>query len=163
MALLPRDSRIMEGPDVEGTLDFSYSNEALMTASTQGQPLGDLRWFEEEMLPTNDDFSSMTGVKDLDLNTPDNYTLSQNYPNPFNPNTTISYQLGKAAQVDLAVYNSLGQRVKTLVNGVKKTAGNHSVKWNGLGESGQAMPTGVYFYRLEADNHTQMKKMILMR
>ncbi|MCP4634681.1 MAG: T9SS type A sorting domain-containing protein [candidate division Zixibacteria bacterium] len=88
---------------------------------------------------------------------PISYDLSQNYPNPFNPTTTINYQLPKDCDVTLEVYNLLGQRVATLVDGYVG-AGYHTVDWNAATYS-----SGVYFYRLQADNFQQVKKMMLVK
>ncbi len=85
------------------------------------------------------------------------FALKQNYPNPFNPNTVIRYQLSKAGFVKLTVYNALGQQVAVLVN-QKQVPGSYSVEFNG-----QGMASGIYFYRLETQNATTIKKMILLR
>jgi hypothetical protein len=91
--------------------------------------------------------------------------LSQNYPNPFNPSTTIKYELPRAAQVKLIVYNTLGEIVTTLVN-EQKPAGDYTVQFDGSG-----LASGVYFYRLQArqisgwqaGNFVQTKKFVLLR
>jgi len=102
-----------------------------------------------------------TAVKDQS-SAPFVYRLEQNYPNPFNPETTIRYQLAKAGQVDLVIYNMLGQKVRTLINGVK-TVGNHLQVWDGKNDRGLIAPTGIYFYRLQAGTFTEVKKMLLVR
>jgi hypothetical protein len=89
-------------------------------------------------------------------------TLNSNYPNPFNPETTISYSLAKQSKVSLQVFNILGQKVKTLVNETNN-AGSHTVVWNGKDESGNAVASGVYFYRLKSGTMSQTNKMILMK
>ena len=88
---------------------------------------------------------------------PIDYTLMQNYPNPFNPVTIISYSLPAKSQVELVIYNTLGEEVKQLVNG-EKEAGSYSVKLNAIG-----LPSGVYFYRIQAGSFVETKKMILMK
>ena len=85
------------------------------------------------------------------------YALEQNYPNPFNPSTTINFSLQKSSNVQLTVYNILGQRVATLVNG-QLAAGEHSVKFNAVN-----FASGVYFYRLEAGGFVEHKKMMLLK
>jgi hypothetical protein len=85
------------------------------------------------------------------------YELSQNYPNPFNPNTVISYSLPSATNVKLIVYNTLGQTIKVLESGYKN-AGNYSINFNA-----SDLPSGIYFYKLEAGKYTQIKKMILIK
>ena len=79
------------------------------------------------------------------------------YPNPFNPNTQISYSLPSASDIKLIVYNTMGQTIKVLENGFKN-AGNYSVNLN-AGE----LPSGIYFYRLEAGQFSQAKKMMLLK
>ncbi|HRY83604.1 MAG TPA: FlgD immunoglobulin-like domain containing protein, partial [Candidatus Cloacimonadota bacterium] len=88
--------------------------------------------------------------------------LNQNYPNPFNPETTISFNLPKAGAASLNVYNVKGQLVKTLVNG-ELAFGNHSIVWNGTDNNGAAVSSGVYYYRLNAGNNTETRKMVLVK
>lgn len=76
------------------------------------------------------------------------YSLGQNYPNPFNPATVISYSLPKQSTVKLAVYNSIGQEVKTLFSGIQ-AAGSHAVNFDGTG-----LTSGIYFYSIEAKSET---------
>ena len=96
-------------------------------------------------------------IVEANIDLPSKFELSQNYPNPFNPNTVITYSLPKEGHVTLKIYNALGQQISTLVNGFVE-AGNHNIKFNASGFS-----SGIYYYRLEADGFTAMKKMILIR
>jgi hypothetical protein len=93
---------------------------------------------------------------------PTAYVLYQAHPNPFNPKTTIRYQLPHTSDIRLIVYNELGQKVSTLVNS-RIEAGYHKVIWHGRNDLGLQMPSGVYFYRLEAGNYVETRKMVLMR
>ena len=88
---------------------------------------------------------------------PKEYSLYQNYPNPFNPSTTIKFDLPESSEVNLTVYNILGEKVITLVNGMKK-AGYHSVEFN----AGN-IASGMYIYRLQTPNFIQTKKMLLLK
>ena len=88
---------------------------------------------------------------------PTEFGLSQNYPNPFNPSTMISYQVPFAAMVQIAVFNSIGEKVGTLVNEVKEP-GYYEVTWNA-----SAMPSGVYFFRINAGEFIAVKKMMLTK
>lgn len=88
---------------------------------------------------------------------PVTYTLSQNFPNPFNPLTTITYNLPTASHVTLEVYNVMGQKVATVVDGFRE-AGVHSYEWGG-----SEFSSGVYFYRLHAGDFVKTRKMILMK
>jgi hypothetical protein len=89
-------------------------------------------------------------------------SLEGNYPNPFNPETDVSFSLSERTEVLLVVYNILGERVKTLLNG-EVEAGIHSIHWDGRDEAGDPVATGVYFYRLKADGFDQTRKMVLMK
>ena len=93
---------------------------------------------------------------------PKEFVLSQSYPNPFNASTTIKYALPNDGKVTLAVYNILGQKVITLLDGIQ-TAGYHTVTWNGKNASGNDIASGVYFYRIQFGNETQIKRMTLLK
>ena len=96
------------------------------------------------------------------LVTPNDYKLSQNYPNPFNATTTIEFELPLDKQVKVVVYNSMGQIVRTLVDGFK-TQGAHRVVWDGLDNSGNAVASGMYLYSLEFGSFKQVKSMTLLK
>jgi len=93
---------------------------------------------------------------------PKAYALHQNYPNPFNAATVIKYDLPKTSDVRVDVYNILGQRVVTLVDG-QQDAGFHEVFWNSSNADGGTVASGVYFYRIQAEDFTQSKKMVLLK
>lgn len=93
---------------------------------------------------------------------PENFALLQNYPNPFNPRTTIRFDLPQAGRVQLTIYNSAGQLVRTLVNG-ELPAGAHSVVWDARETTGARVASGVYVYRLEAGDFAAQKKLLLMK
>ena len=88
---------------------------------------------------------------------PEEYTLFQNYPNPFNPSTIINYALPEKGNVELIVYDVLGNEIVTLVN-EEKSAGTYDVEFNATG-----LPSGIYFYKLQAGNFVETKKMILIK
>jgi hypothetical protein len=92
----------------------------------------------------------------------DKYVLENNYPNPFNPTTTINFQTPKASDVTMLIYNTLGQKVKTLVN-ENMPIGKHTVVWDGRNDAGQMLPTGMYFYTLKAGSTSLTKKMLLVK
>lgn len=92
----------------------------------------------------------------------DGFSLGDNYPNPFNPETDISFSVPERTVASLVVYNMLGQKVKTLVNG-DMVAGTHTVHWDGKDEAGNPAASGVYFYRLKTDTFDQTKRMVLMK
>ncbi|HOP06293.1 MAG TPA: T9SS type A sorting domain-containing protein [candidate division Zixibacteria bacterium] len=88
---------------------------------------------------------------------PEVYSLNQNYPNPFNPVTTISFSLAEGGQAKLELFNVMGQRVATLVDGMLD-AGPHEFEWDG-----SAVSSGVYFYRLTTETFIDTKKMLLLK
>ncbi|HEX9655354.1 MAG TPA: T9SS type A sorting domain-containing protein [Bacteroidota bacterium] len=96
-------------------------------------------------------------VAEHSRNVPAEFSLLQNFPNPFNPSTTIQFALPRTGTTLLRVYNTLGMEVTTLVSG-NLNAGTHTVNWDASG-----IPSGVYFYRLEAGEFSQTKKLILLR
>ena len=90
-------------------------------------------------------------------------TLLQNHPNPFNPSTKIQYVMNDPGHALLQVYSLTGDRVKTLVDADHDQAATYTVTWNGQGEDGRALPSGIYFYRLESPSGSEMRKMILLK
>ena len=92
---------------------------------------------------------------------PQGFALGQNYPNPFNPSTIIPYQLAATSQVRLDVFNTLGQRMATLVNG-NQEAGSYRVQWDGTDAAGRAAAAGLYFYRLTVEGAHQTGRMVLV-
>lgn len=93
---------------------------------------------------------------------PDVYSLSVNYPNPFNPSTTIEYNLPRKSHVTLELFNVLGQKVRTLVNQTE-SPGKYSALWDGTNEENEAVASGIYFYRLRAEEFSQTRKMMLLK
>lgn len=94
--------------------------------------------------------------------TPELYALAQNFPNPFNAETVIRYSVPNDEQVVLEVRNTLGQRVRTLVNGSQK-AGSYIVRWDGRDDRGNILGSGIYLYRLKAGPFSSTKRMALLR
>jgi hypothetical protein len=88
--------------------------------------------------------------------------LDQNHPNPFNPTTQIGYQVATDGQVTLKIYDVKGALVRELVDGVQ-SAGVYTVAWNGTNNAGQAVSTGVYFYRLTVGKFVQTRRMVLLK
>jgi uncharacterized delta-60 repeat protein len=100
---------------------------------------------------------TITGVGSQDGMIPKEFGLSQNYPNPFNPSTIISYQLATAGRVMLRIFNAIGQEVAVLVN-EQKDPGTYSARWDA-----QGVPSGIYFYRLQAGDRLETRKMVYVR
>ncbi len=95
------------------------------------------------------------------------FSLKQNYPNPFNPSTKIEFSLPVTSEVELTIYNILGQQVTSLIN-EQQSAGNHFVIWNADGSKGMKLSSGIYLYKLKASGidgseFQQIRKMILLK
>jgi len=90
------------------------------------------------------------------------YALEQNYPNPFNPTTVISFQLPVAGEVELVIYNSNGQLVRTLYSGAMP-AGRFSLEWEGTNEAGAQVASGVYLAVFKAGEFRQVRRLLLMK
>ena len=103
-----------------------------------------------------------TAVGDDETETPQSFHLSQNYPNPFNPVTTIDYSLSERSYVEIAIFNLLGQKVRTVVDQLKQ-AGQYQTEWDGRDESGQPVASGVYFSSMKTDNSVTSRKMLLLK
>ena len=101
--------------------------------------------------------STYTSVVDKHLSVPSNYLLYQNYPNSFNPTTVVKYQIPELSFATLKVYDVLGKEIATLVN-EEKAAGTYAVEFDAT-----SIPSGIYFYKLQAGNFVETKKMILMK
>ena len=100
---------------------------------------------------------TVTNSNDKNVQTPDKFILSQNYPNPFNPSTTIQYSIPESGIVSLKIFNTLGEEVAELVNEYQHP-GIHKVRFNS-----ENLSSGIYFYRLNVNNYSSVKKMILLK
>jgi len=138
-------SMILTG--VDHTIDFPNRDQILTTA---------YNWLNA----ASDDLA--VSLEDHSGQIPEKAQLAQNYPNPFNPETEIRYQLSKRENVKLTIYNQLGQRVRTLVNG-GQAPGNYVQKWDGKDFLGREVASGLYIYRFETEASTQTRKMLLLR
>lgn len=121
--------------------NLTYTNEELLTASTTGGPVGDPRWFPEE-----DTTSINTLYSDLTVRV-------SNYPNPFSNSTTITYSIEKESEINITIFNSVGQEVTVLVNKTQQT-GQYSIKW-----SPNTLP-GIYICRVRANNTSNYTKLV---
>lgn len=104
-------------------------------------------------------------VREIDVENsyiPERFALNQNYPNPFNPNTVIRFALPEDSWVKIEVFNILGQKITTLVD-EHLTAGHKETGWNGTDSRGNNVASGIYFYKINAKNFTDIKKMVLLK
>jgi len=149
------------GPDFETTIEVSVSGdrqakasaEALVSAPEKLRQTASSAAFSVTIEP-----DVITSVDDGGLDVPNQVELQQNFPNPFNPSTTIQYALPAQSQVNLTVYDMLGQRVATLLSGQVQSAGSHSVNFDASNLS-----SGVYIYRLQTGSQSITRKMILLK
>ena len=100
-------------------------------------------------------------IVELDFN-PSDYSLSQNFPNPFNPNTTVQFQVPKPSDVNIKIYDMLGQEIRILFAG-QVASGKYTVEWDGLNDSGARMSSGNYIYTMIAGDFVETKQMILLK
>jgi hypothetical protein len=101
-------------------------------------------------------------IPDAGDNRPSEFSLSQNYPNPFNPVTNVEFSVSRTAHVKLDIFNIVGQKVRTLVD-EEMEAGKYVVDWDGKDENGHWVSSGIYFYRMQANDFSDMKKMLLVK
>lgn len=171
IGLLPQFSeefkpKLAAGEGVIANLIFEVNDESVSEISIEATTLKDpyhallfVHHDEKgEIILTSPEFNSTSvalsnGAGEL----PDTYSLLQNYPNPFNPTTLIAFNLPEASQVELSVYNVLGQKVLVLVD-QRMDAGEHQVEFDG-----STMSSGVYFYRIAADSYNETKKMVMLK
>ena len=105
----------------------------------------------------------VTSIEDEgNLPIPDRITLYPNYPNPFNPQTTIKFELPVSENVEISVYNNLGQVVRNLLS-KKLTPGEHHIQWDGKNNFGKACSSGIYYLQLRASESILTQKMVLLR
>ena len=106
--------------------------------------------------------TAMTAVTHEPVTVPDVFRLEQSYPNPFNPSTTIKFSVPVRGAVELAIYNLAGQQIRKLVSSVLD-AGNHSIIWDGRNDRGHELASGVYLYRLQAEEQVSSRKLLMLR
>jgi hypothetical protein len=147
---VPTDWKTKQGYPVPENL--AYSNATMQHAGTDGFALGDLNWFPAQLANWHPLAVQSTG----DV-LPQSFELSQNYPNPFNPSTKIDFSIMKSSQVELKVYNMLGQEVASIVNAML-TAGSYTATFDA-----SRLASGVYLYKLTAGTNVSTKKMVLLK
>jgi hypothetical protein len=176
---LPRIEGITPAP--QGTAIYQYDtyfDTTMVAGSMRGETVGvayfgenfkvvtltfPLYYMQEDQVNSlityilKEQFNEVLAIEINEDVIPVEYSLLQNYPNPFNPRTVISYQLSVISEVDLSIYNLLGQQVATLVN-ERQSAGSHQVEWDASG-----FASGIYYYILKTGEFQDVKKMVLLR
>jgi len=99
---------------------------------------------------------------DVQVN-PYTYALLDNFPNPFNPETQIRFSMGAQENVSLTIYDIMGRRVRSLINGESYSSGFHVINWDGRDNAGQKVASGMYIYRIKAGDFIADKKMLLVK
>jgi hypothetical protein len=133
--------------------DASYSTDSpAYTGAVGGFPVGDLNWFPDRKAA----WEEGTSVGEPGAH-PVTFSLRQNYPNPFNPSTRIVYNLSGRESIKLEIFDILGRKIATLVDGIRE-AGEHAVNFDASG-----LQSGVYFYQITAGTTVQAKKMLLIK
>jgi hypothetical protein len=156
----------MNGPNV-GAIKVSTNNYRLVYSGIGFEQISDeadrdsimtrsIRWLNTDL----------TGIEQENT-VPLQYALDQNYPNPFNPGTYIKYTIANQSNVQLKVYNNLGQEIRTLVNNLTQSVNQYSVYWDGKDNAGNSVTSGVYYYKLISNSSNQRfeqsRKMILIK
>jgi glycosidase len=122
---------------------------------------GEFHIYSTVKLPTPED-GILSDIEYINDETVKDFHLFQNYPNPFNPSTIVRYSIVKPGNVSIKIYDVLGREVKNLINEVK-TVGTYSSIWNGNDNFDNKVNSGVYFYKLQAGDFVETKKMILLK
>ncbi len=143
----------------------SSANVNFIMTSNMGEPVIGVTSNDQFTLKSGSRYSigtdtvvtSIGNPDELRPNKPDRFALEQNYPNPFNPTTNIQFDLPQSTEVTLAVYNTLGQKVSTLID-KQMSAGSYSVQFEGAG-----LPSGVYIYRMNTESFKTSRKMLLVK
>jgi len=179
VAVFNSSGMILGSSRVQGNITpISVWSDDEQTEMLDGYKSGDemmLRiWRQSENCEITPEFEIMDGSKllgnspytvirlGLEAIIPAEFELSVNYPNPFNPTTTIEFSLPKADDIEMNIYNVLGQKVKNLYAGPIE-AGNHSLIWDGKDENGNPVSSGIYIYNLTSKQGTDAKKMVLIK
>ncbi len=156
-----------------GSLNAQSGDTLFLTLKTHNFPMG--QFWASIQIESNDPDESLlyipihiqvdsiaVGIESGLTDLPKTFSLQQNWPNPFNPSTMITYSIPERSDVELGIFNVLGQRVKTLVRG-NQTPDTYRAKWDGTNEFNIPVASGIYIYRLQAGNKVATRKLILMR
>ena len=145
------DTRLTDAPDI------SVNSSVTVSGSVVHVVWKDLRDGNWEIYYKRDPTGNVTGIKNIDLEIPKEFSLSQNYPNPFNPSTKIKFSLPSSQFVTLKVYDVLGREIAGLINELREV-GNYEVQFNP-----DNLVSGIYYYRFQAGTYSETKKLVLLR
>ncbi|MCK5146886.1 T9SS type A sorting domain-containing protein, partial [bacterium] len=136
------------------SFDINQSKSPFLIAIVAGENLEELKTAVNQAY---DHIDSSMRIPDTQNETPAEFSVFQNFPNPFNNNTTITYQLPKTAMVNISIYNTSGQLLRTLIN-ESQTEGFHKVQWEA-----DLFVSGLYFYRIQVGDFMEVKKCLLLK
>lgn len=147
-----------------GSMTAAMSNDVLMGLCVTSHNDGTLSQVEFRTVNTGVGSGKpvISLVDELITELPDTFAVSQNYPNPFNPETVIAYSVAHQSDVNLIVYNVLGQKVRTLVSELKP-AGKYRIVWDGKDDLGQPVSSGIYLYQISAGQFNDTRKMLILK
>ncbi len=126
--------------------------------TTQWRQLGEMRVYTTALSVMSQQANELTQLTDV----PQEWSVSKNYPNPFNPDTHLQFSVPQAGHVTAVVYNMLGQKVRTLLDN-EVSAGTHQIVWDSRSDSGESMPSGVYYMRFDFGGRFQTQKVVLTK
>lgn len=141
----------------ETSYTFNHSTNSKLSTNNSANPLTPNYAVSKKAKSQATRFTLKVSTEDIERDVPEEIFLSQNYPNPFNPTTLIPFGINEDSNVELIVYDILGRKVQTLVNG-PRTPGRYEVRFN----AGQ-LASGVYFYRLVTDSKVLVKRFTLIK
>jgi len=161
LSVSPRQGSV--GPMSSGDLEVTFNSVDAEAGSYSGVITVQTNDLENPVIEIPVTLTITDGLSAVDMGgVPTAYTLEGAYPNPFNPATTIKFATPRNGMVDLKIYDLAGRHVRTLVHG-QKTAGYHSVLWDGTDHKGRGVASGAYYYRLQADGFEDTQKMLLIK
>jgi len=157
-------------PDVNNPLLTATTTDTFTVASLSSNTTYYWRVWSENSVGLSEfsspwwSFTTGTTTDVADMNpVPPAFALEQNYPNPFNPETTIKYAVNEPGPVTLLVYNGLGAKVRTLLDLPLVEPGTYSIIWNGKGDNGQPLATGIYYYHIRSGEFVLTKSAIMLK
>lgn len=161
LSISPRQGTV--GPMSSGDLEVTFNSVDTEAGEYHGVVTVQTNDIENPVVDIPVTLTIADGLSSVDMGgIPTAYTLEGAYPNPFNPATTIKFATPLNGMVDLKIYDLAGRHVRTLVHG-EKTAGYHSVMWDGTDHKGRGVASGAYYYRLQAAGFEETQKMLLIK
>jgi len=126
-------------------------------------PWGDLVLIYAEANEKSTSYTYPTAIQENVENIPEDFRLYQNYPNPFNNNTVIEYDIPVNTEVSLKIFDLQGRLVKKLVNNLTTSPGKYIVVWNGTNDRNREVPSGLYFFQINSNEYSDVKKLLLIK